>query len=254
MTSRGCFFSKEAANRSLLPTVCFDFRLDKSCFQYCKFEYQHKVSLKIRIKSLMKRVVIGLFCLTSFTIPIMAGILGSAHDFSGAGWNRSGEICIVCHTPNSGESSVTAGPLWNHDITSASFTLYTSDTLDATLEQPDGLSKLCLSCHDGTVALDSFGGTAGSFTLAGSALMGTDLSGNHPIGFTFDAALAAKDGELFDPSSKASGLGSTIAADMLYDGKLRCPSCHDVHNTAGNSKLLIKSNAGSALCLTCHNK
>ncbi|RME95795.1 MAG: cytochrome C [Verrucomicrobia bacterium] len=189
------------------------------------------------------------------TLSARAGIAGSAHDFSGETWNSSGEICIVCHTPHNANTSVSNSPLWNHDVTTATYTLYTgSGTLDATLGQPSGVSKLCLSCHDGTVALDSFGGNTGSTTIAGDAKLGTDLSNDHPVSFTYDANLASTDGGLFDPSTTNSGLGGTIADDMLFNGQLECASCHDVHNDAGNSHLLVKDNSGSALCLTCHDK
>ncbi|NOY60274.1 MAG: cytochrome C, partial [Calditrichaeota bacterium] len=80
---------------------------------------------------------------------------------------------------------------------------------------------------------------------------------DHPVSFTYDAALASTDGGLYDPTSQTSGLGGTIDADMLYSSKLQCASCHDVHNNHSNGTsghLLVKSNASSALCLTCHNK
>jgi len=79
--------------------------------------------------------------------------------------------------------------------------------MDSTPGQPDGVSKLCLSCHDGTVALDSYGGVNGSTIITGSALLGTDLSTSHPISMKYDAALASTDGKLWDPTSKDSGLG-----------------------------------------------
>ena len=85
-------------------------------------------------------------------------------------------------------------------------------------------------------------------------LVGTDLGNDRPVSFTSDTALATADGGRFDPSSQNSGLGGTIAADLLFAGQLECASCHDVHNGSGVAKLLRKSNAGSALCLTCHDK
>ncbi len=183
-------------------------------------------------------------------------IVGSAHDFSGETWNPTGEICIVCHTPHHADVSVTNAPMWNHDVSTATYTLYSSSTLDATdLGQPDANSKLCLSCHDGTVAVDNFGGaTGGTEFVSGDILIGTNLSGHHPISFTYDAALATADGGLFDPTTTSSGLGGTIDGDMLFANKLECGSCHDVHNGSGVANLLVKSNASSALCLTCHNK
>ncbi len=182
-------------------------------------------------------------------------IVGSAHDFSNESWNNTGEICIVCHTPHHANTSVTDAPLWNHEVTTATFTVYSSATLDASVGQPDGSSKLCLSCHDGTVALDNFGGkTNGTNFIGGDEKLGTDLSDDHPVSFVYDDNLALTDGDLYQPSSTNSGLGGTIADDMLIAGKLQCASCHDVHNGSGVAKLLVKSNAGSDLCLTCHAK
>ncbi|MDP3980444.1 MAG: cytochrome c3 family protein [Chlamydiota bacterium] len=141
-------------------------------------------------------------------------------------------------------------------MTNASYSLYDSATLDVSLEQPSGISKLCLSCHDGTVAIDSYGENTGTAFMIGSENVGTDLTNDHPISFTYDSNLATTDGELNDPSVQVTALGGTISHDLLFNGKVECASCHDVHNTAseGNSKLLVINNAGSALCITCHNK
>ncbi len=204
----------------------------------------------------LKRLFALLFVLSIAQFTYAQTIVGSAHDFSGDNWNNTGEICIVCHTPHNADISVTDAPLWNHEVTQATFTLYSSPSLDATdLGQPTASSKLCLSCHDGTVAVDNFGGrTGGGEFITGNDLIGTDLSNDHPISFTYDAALATADGGLFDPTTTNSGLGGTIQDDMLLGNQVQCVSCHDVHNGSGLANLLVKSNAASALCLTCHNK
>jgi len=181
------------------------------------------------------------------------GITNSAHDFSASGWNSSGEICITCHTPHNA-MAVTDGPLWNHQVTTQTFTLYTSSSLNATdLGQPDGVSKLCLSCHDGSVALDSFGGATGATMITGDALLSNDLSNDHPVSFTYQNSIDNGDTELH-PTTASTSMGGTIASDLLSGGKVECSSCHDVHDKFGNSGLLKISNAGSALCLTCHDK
>jgi predicted CXXCH cytochrome family protein len=195
---------------------------------------------------------------------VSAGTIeGTRHDFSDEGWNTTGEICIVCHTPHNADVSVTDAPLWNHELTTATFDLYDSPTFDADdIGQPTGASILCLSCHDGTVALDAFGGTVSSEpTISGSALIGADLSNDHPISFTYDSALALADGALFDPASTTVTIGSdktrtgTIAEIMLFNDSMQCASCHDVHNTfTADDKLLRISNDASGLCLTCHDK
>jgi predicted CXXCH cytochrome family protein len=142
-------------------------------------------------------------------------------------------------------------PLWNHGSTAANFTLYTSPSLNAVPGQPVGVSKACLSCHDGTVAIDSYGGATGGDFITGTALLGTDISNDHPVSFTYDAALATLDGGLATPSSAAwVDAGQTVP---LYGAKLECGSCHNVHDPQYGD-FLRKANAASALCLTCHAK
>jgi len=203
----------------------------------------------------MKKFLILLTLSFGITIMGLGQITGTAHDLSAETWNAEGEICIVCHTPHDAIEP-TEGPLWNHDVSSATFTVYISPTgtLDATLGQPTGASLLCMSCHDGTVALDSYGGATGTnFATTGNGLVGTDLTDDHPISFTYNTALATTDGELFDPSSATTSLGGTIDDDLLIGGQMECSSCHDVHGT-GNAYLLHIPNTASALCLTCHDK
>lgn len=203
--------------------------------------------------------ILSLMTLSFITVgSALAAISGSAHDFSSDSWNSSGQICIVCHTPHNAKSTI--APLWNHKLSTQTYTLYTSSSLDATLAQPSSSSKACLSCHDGTVALDSFGNNTGGTLLTGGENVGIDLSNDHPVSFVYDATLALNDGGLRDPSTPVPTLGTdkTIASGMLIGGKLECGSCHDVHANKGDagtaSNLLLVSNTGSALCLTCHDK
>ena len=130
-----------------------------------------------------------------------AGIVGSPHDFSGETWNivpsDPNSVCGVCHQPHHADSTVV--PLWIHSTTKATFTMYNTNTVpvsnmkavpDAT---PGGVSLACLSCHDGTVAVNSYaGGIQGgsSVTITNNALIGTDLTHTHPISFVYDSALA----------------------------------------------------------------
>jgi len=198
------------------------------------------------------------FALALCTTFAFAQISGTLHDFAQTGgFNDGGEICITCHTPHDSDISVTNAPLWNHEVTAElAYTLYASTTLNATLGQPLGNSKLCLSCHDGTVALDSYGGATGVTTIGTGGLIGTNLSTEHPISFDYDAAQALDLGIRVSTSTVSmpvSGTG-TIAADLLFGGQMECATCHDVHNGEGIAKLLRVDNTGSLLCLTCHNK
>jgi len=198
--------------------------------------------------------------LTATSLSVSAGtIVGTKHDFSASGWSGN-EICVACHTPHNSNTNVTDAPLWNHDLSQvASYTLYSSPTLNATTAQPTGTSKLCLSCHDGTVAYDN---TTNGTKMSGASAVGSDgLNNDHPISFTYDGNLATADGALHDPSTAVTiGSGNdtktgTIATAMLIGGQVQCASCHDVHNKfTDGGKLLRVSITNSKLCLTCHDK
>jgi predicted CXXCH cytochrome family protein len=203
----------------------------------------------------------------STAAAIAAGIAGTKHDFQNATWNtnaagvKDGQICRPCHAPHNANSSTL---LWNHTQSTAVYELYASTTMKAGLTQPGGTSKLCLSCHDGTIALDNYSGRGQASTgtpinpmgnlggvtryqAPGTAYLGDD----HPIGFIYDAALASAKGFMVTPSS--TNLVSTGVP--LYGGKLECSTCHDVHNTAGFPKFLrVKNTNGSNMCEKCHTK
>ncbi len=159
------------------------------------------------------------------------------------------QVCIFCHAPHN-----TSGlrPLWNRDVPSTSYRIYQSSTLNARPGQPTGASKLCLSCHDGTIALGSVLSRAdrirmsgGEFMPAGLSNLGTDLSDDHPISFFYTSGLAASDGQLADPH--------TLPREVRLDaaGELQCTSCHDPHSNA-NGKFLVMPNEYGALCTSCH--
>jgi len=190
---------------------------------------------------------------------VAAGVNTSKHNLSATGRGRftasvaaggaGSEICLFCHTPH------TAGKraLWNREDSGVTYTPYQSSTAKARVGQPTGASKLCLSCHDGTVALGRVRNRASPLPLksarptmpVGPNNLGTDLSDDHPISFRYDQSLVAANGHLNHPS------GSThIRLDG--SGELQCTSCHDPHNDQ-NEKFLVMNNRGTALCTSCHN-
>ena len=185
-------------------------------------------------------------------------ILNSKHNLSlsGPGLIKSTteeEVCIFCHTPHQAQLDIPY--LWNRQETTATFTTYDSSTLYATVGQPSGASKLCLSCHDGTIALGAVLSRAGEIPFAGGirflpegdTKLGTEISDDHPVSFTYDETLAATNGELVSPS--------LLTGDVKLDnfGMLQCTSCHDPHDDV-YGKFLIKPNSFSALCISCHDR
>ncbi len=156
-------------------------------------------------------------------------------------------VCVFCHTPHQASPNA---PLWNHQLSGQTYLRYDSSTLQASPGQPTGSSRLCLACHDGTVALGSLGnppnGQVNDLTtsfLTGRANLGTDLTDDHPISFTYDGALQSSDPNLVPP----------VAIDLpLENGELQCTSCHDAHER-DIEPFLRKTTQNGDLCVTCHD-
>ncbi|MCR4336973.1 MAG: hypothetical protein NUV91_04120, partial [Candidatus Omnitrophica bacterium] len=160
------------------------------------------------------------------------------------------EICIFCHTPHSATSEA---PLWNRYDSGQTYIPYASSTASASIGQPTGNSKLCLSCHDGTVALGMVRSRPEGITMTrdvsvmppGDSNLGTDLSNDHPISFTYDPFLVAQNPELNDPAT----LQNNVRLDQ--NRQVQCTSCHDPHNDQ-YGKFLNMDARYSRLCLQCH--
>ncbi|MGA2501704.1 MAG: cytochrome c3 family protein [Tepidisphaeraceae bacterium] len=183
-------------------------------------------------------------------------VVNSPHNLSatGPGTMRASseqQVCIFCHTPHHASA---AQPLWNRQVWPQAYKPYASTSLQAKPGQPTGSSKLCLSCHDGTIALGNVVSRDQAITMAqgmtvmpaGHANIGTDLTDDHPISFRYDAALLAKNPRLKDPR------GLPRATRLDANQELQCTSCHDAHNNS-NMKFLVMANDNSQLCNTCHS-
>ena len=156
-------------------------------------------------------------------------------------------LCVFCHTPHNGSP---VRSMWNKDLPGITYQLYASSTLRATLKQPTGSSRLCLSCHDGFVAMGNLkvpprGETLKLGPMTGTNVLGTDLSDDHPVSFTYDAALAAAHPGIVDPAS----LPKTLPLDRK--GELQCTTCHNAHESK-RAKFLRMDNLSGALCQACH--
>jgi predicted CXXCH cytochrome family protein len=161
-------------------------------------------------------------------------------------------VCDFCHPPS---HRGLAKPSWNRELPEIIYTTYQSSSLKAAVGQPNGASRLCLSCHDGTIALGAlksekqpipFGGGAVRMPV-GRTNLGTDLSDDHPVSFVYDGALASRNGQLEYPAA----LKRAVKLDKF--GYLQCTSCHNPHDDV-YGKFLVMENTYSALCTTCHKK
>ncbi len=216
----------------------------------------------------------------------VSDVRGTRHNLSvnGPGTTRAAaggtsEVCVFCHTPHGATqadqgAAAMRAPLWNRRVPAGStYTPYTSSSMDSQTivdgfnATPGGSSKLCLSCHDGTLAIGNVnvlngnqnatipmtgtgpGGTmpAGEGTASGfTRYLGTDLRNDHPISVTYTSALATRDGELRPvdaqqrwPAGSGSVLGlrspgfkPLLPLEPTGNGNLgqvQCATCHDPH-------------------------
>jgi predicted CXXCH cytochrome family protein len=236
----------------------------------------------------MKKILFTIIAISSISIlsygqsSLGPGVMGNSlstsglpHNFSNTSWNPDSyassfcqQVCQHCHTPHNSLNVVEA-PLWNKSIPTTSYTLYQRTGYNTKINATtiDSSSALCLSCHDGTVAVSAYGGQTTKNYLTGRQNLGEDLRNDHPISIDYSMALAEGYSELRPmtylystwDTSLNEGLGgyrtTTKAVSTMLDpnGKVQCISCHGAHaNTSGYQ--LRMSNRGSSLCLACHSK
>lgn len=187
-----------------------------------------------------------------------ASIMANKHNLaaSGPGQVKSlseSDICVFCHTPHNARKDIKFS--WNREQSPANYIPYTSSTLYASPGQPTGTSKLCLSCHDGTIALGALHSKRQNVQFAGTSIMppsskgrlGTDLRDDHPISFDYSESLSMGNDELVPSSSLP------LQVKLDEHNELQCTSCHDAHDDTFG-KFLVMSNMYSALCTSCHDK
>ena len=239
----------------------------------------------------MKRV---LLLLAAGSLALMAaqpptGVVGSMHDLSKTNTTAFttavtdyAQVCKFCHSPHgAAPASAQVVPLWGHKTTAATYTMYTSETMAAAGyvadAAPSGPSAACLSCHDGTVAVNARMAGGYSYSYGNVTTTSTDFSivaensGKAQMGYLTNHVVGVKTGSnvdmttvhpigvAYNATDVANFFAAPKTAGMLFNNKVQCASCHDVHNWQGpagtTSGLFLRvTTDGSALCLQCHNK
>lgn len=209
------------------------------------------------MKALIKILAFAALALLAAASVWGGSIVGTRHNLSVTGpgpikSDSEGEICVFCHTPHRAHADVSL--LWNRADSGATYTTYDSSTMRATVGQPTGASALCLSCHDGTIALGavlsrsteiSFPPEMAFLTPDRPSYIGTDLADDHPVSFRYQEALDAGNTEL----APAANLPVKVRLDK--EGMLQCTACHDPHDD-DNGKFMVMDNRHAALCRSCH--
>ena len=214
--------------------------------------------------SAYRKLVFIPFLATAFLVaqnpPPTGDVLGM-HNLTAASGSavtaRGGLGCTFCHAPHSGLGTVS--PLWNQKLSQATYTPYTSTTyLEQGKTQPTvGVtSSLCLSCHDGTVAVGQsyvYGTIPTTGTMNSIDTFGTTLTGSHP----FSLVLPLKDAANLVPSLVSKGMtADPTGAVKLVNGNIECTSCHSPH-VQGIDRIaqdfLVRDSSNAQMCLACHD-
>jgi hypothetical protein len=174
-------------------------------------------------------------------------------------------VCIFCHTPHSAKPDT---PLWNRnfDKVAAFYTPYDSSTLDANPGQPTGASKLCLSCHDGLLALGDVMSKSQPIQMQGGVTtmptsapgyIGEDLSGSHPVSFVFNDALASTNNAKGDSPLRLPSTINDPEVKLDKSAMVQCSSCHDPHNNDTYQPGVVppfwRKSTYDGVCLVCHD-
>jgi len=228
------------------------------------------------------------------------GINNTVHDLSTAHNGMSYEatpadplkrICIFCHAPHNtyrlNGTGIGAGPeappefdylpLWNHSLEGFSTAFLPYDNGPGAPQTGPKASQaiingitlgssslLCLSCHDGSIAVNSYGNgdqlsqSTGTAKMSSAYVIGKDkyLGNHHPIGFDY-ILVKAGDNEIRDADNTFLTPTSFIRDHLSGAGnrRMECTTCHSVHNKGNNGETLLwRSDQNSELCLTCHDK
>lgn len=159
---------------------------------------------------------------------------------------RSNQICIFCHTPHNAKPQTV---LWNRQDTTQLFGHYSSTTLaihtDTTARttsdykaEPNGSSRLCLSCHDGVTALgavlngDAIEVNSDLYTvMAGSNVFDRTKMTNshHPVSFIYNEAVRDRLNVLEGTDTYQLPVNTKIRLDR--EKRMQCITCHDPHQT-----------------------
>lgn len=205
----------------------------------------------------MRRMAI-LLAMIVVAAPAGAQITSSKHDLTtladAVTKKYDGQICVYCHTPHN--ATTTSVALWNKSLAGMpTFTMYytagtgpAGNTRDAA---PGQASLACLSCHEGTIAIDAIvnepvtpTGTGGGIMNninAGAAALGTSLTNDHPIAVQL-------------PTGTEWQTAPITNVPLFGTNRVECASCHNPHKPGADLKFLRVANTNSNLCKSCHIK
>ena len=210
-------------------------------------------------KALLRGLCCAMLLVVSSAYAQLSGDQLGTHDLTPTGGSpvKGGlaNSCFYCHAPHGSMSSPT--PLWNQQLSMQTYDLYTSTTYHQTGIQPglNSPSKLCLSCHDGTVAPGqtvAYGKIMITGSMKQSSLFGADLKSSHP----FSLKTPLVDSPNINTLLFGSPPKTADPAVRMINGTVECNTCHEPHLQNIDKVLLmflVRDSSSSQLCLACHD-
>ena len=196
----------------------------------------------------------------STSAPLTATIKAQATQPPAIPAGAETEICVFCHIPHNAQPGA---PLWNRGMPGSAYTMYKSDYLyrigysptvyDPTATQPGLISKQCLSCHDGTVAI-------GAIYMVRGTILGANIIAMS--GVTADKMPPTADGFIGGPAGELGNLTRHHAVGIKYDSTvsvafgsgLRTIELNGSPNTDRSLNLPIVIGATKYVeCVSCHD-
>ena len=237
-------------------------------------------------------------------VDAVAGIANTKHNLvsATAANNRfaptsgTAEICVFCHTPHAAATAAagdTVPPLWNKALpASGSYTLYdtnASSTIDGESITAGSVSIACLSCHDGSAAMNNminapgsgnynsagaiFPGTwtAGTGTASpvdtstgrlaartattGVGNLGVDLRDDHPIGIQYcgGGPTVAAPGTACKDGDFVAPINTTISGNVVFWVDTGGAGRNKTDMILYNRNFATAGNAPAVECASCHD-
>ena len=204
-------------------------------------------------------LVVGIFCATFTHAQVSGDVLGS-HNLSLSGTSpiKGGlDPCLYCHVPHSGVQNSNPA-LWSQTLSTQSYMTYSSTTMHNTGQQPmlGADSSLCLSCHDGTVAVGQtqpFGAVKMTGNMYPVDVFGTNLQGSHPFSMKQPLVDAP---DLVPSLATSHTTADPLNAVKLINNDVECTSCHTPHSQAidmVSKNFLVRDSSSGQMCLSCHD-
>ena len=217
------------------------------------------------IKLILVMAILALLPAITWAVP-GDGLAGTDHDFVAGPFSTSAPgLCTFCHTPHKANSTAL---LWNHTLSSATFTWGDATSTTGGTAYPailggtyKGPTAKCLSCHDGSVAVGDVYWYDEAARHGGSALdtnmitddthrvgFGASMTGNHPVAMPYPFA-----GTSSTYNAKTTGSGVEITEFRADPRNINLTAIRLFKESSGDVVAGAASGNAGIECSSCHD-